>query len=286
MTRATSTVMGRLIDLIDRQRRRSSHDGVALQVLEPLYQALAIHRGELAPTLRFVRHHGLTCQGGPFAGMRYPRSAVIRVPGLVASLAGTYELELHPMIKSLIASRPRLLVNIGAGDGYYAIGMARRCPELKVIAYEADAYRVSVCRQLARLNGVENRVELHSVCTPDDLAALPAEPGAAVIADCEGAERELIDPGRVGWLRDATLLIEVHESIDPSLPAQLEGRFEPSHDLDWITPSRRYVWDPEYLLGWSAGLSPAQLEMVMAELRPVRTPWLWAVRAAGAMVRS
>jgi hypothetical protein len=269
--------MRRLIDFIDRLRRRSPRDGLALQVLEPLYQAVAIHRGELGPTLRFVRHHGLTCQAGPFSGMRYPRSAVIRVQGLVASLAGTYELELHPAIESLIASGPRVLVNIGAGDGYYAVGMARRCPDLRVIAYEADPYRVPICRQLSLRNGVNDRIDLRGVCTPDDLSALPSQPRMAVIADCESAERELIDPARVDWLRDAMLLIEVHESIDPALPAQLTERLEPSHDLDWITPSRRYVWDPEYSLGWSAGISPAQLEMVMAELRPVRTPWLLAV---------
>jgi hypothetical protein len=277
MTRASPTALRRLIDLIDHQRRRSSRDGLLVQVLEPLYQALAIHRGALAPTLRFVRHHGLTCQGGPFAGMRYPRTAILRIPGLVAHLAGTYELELHPAVESLIASRPSLLVNIGAGDGYYAVGMAHRCPDLKLIAYEADPYRVAISSQIARLNGLEDRVEQRGACTPNDLADLASEPGMAVIADCESAERELIDPDRVAWLRDASLLIEVHESIDPDLPALLEERLKPSHALEWIMPSKRYVWDREYQMGWSAGLSPAQLEMVMTELRPVRTPWLSAI---------
>jgi hypothetical protein len=280
MSRDSSTATRRLIDLVDRGRQRAPRDGLLLQVLEPLYQALAIHRGTLTPTLRFVGHHGLTCRGGPFAGLRYPRAALLRIPGLVAHLAGTYELELHPVVESLIARRPPLLVNIGAGDGYYAVGMALRCPDLAVIAYEADPYRVPICRRIARLNGVEQRIEQRGICTPDDLASLPAEPGTAVIADCESAERELIDPDRVEWLRSSTLLIEVHESIDADLPAQLEQRLKPSHALEWITPSKRYVWDPEYSMGWSAGLSPAQLEMVMAELRPVRTPWLWATPRA------
>jgi hypothetical protein len=272
--------MRRLIDLIDRYRQRSSREGRLLQLLEPLYQMLAVHRGALGPTVRFVRHHGLRCRGGPFAGVRYPRSAILRIPGLVAHLAGTYEIELHQAVESLIRSQPSLVINIGAGDGYYAVGMAHRCPGVKVIAYEPDPYRVRICRQVARLNRVGDRIDQRGACTPNELAALPAESGTAVIADCESAERELIDPGRVGWLRHASLLIEVHEFLDSGLPAQLEERLKPSHSLEWITPGKRYVWDPEYAMGWSAGLSPLQQETVMAELRPVRTPWLWAIPLA------
>ena len=149
-----------------------------------------------------------------------------------------------------------------------------------MIAYEADPYLAPISRLTARLNRVEDRIDQRGVCTPDDLAALPVQSGVVVICDCESAERELIDPERVGWLRDASLLVEVHEAVDPDLPAQLEERLKPSHALEWIMPSRRYVWDSEYSAGWSAGLSPAQLEMVMTELRPVRTPWLWAVPRA------
>ena len=269
--------MQRLIEFIDRHRQRSARDGTLIQVLEPAYQMLAVHRGAFSPTLRFVAHHGLGVGGGPFAGMRYPGSAPLRVPGLVAYLAGTYELELHQALESLLESHPDLIVNIGAGDGYYAVGMARRCQQARVIAYEADPYRARICRQLARLNDVDDRIDQGGVCTPDELAALRPPPNTVVIADCEGAERQLIDPGRAPWLRHARLLIEVHEVSDPDLPGELEERLEGSHSVELIAPGKRYVWDPEYAMGWRAGLSPAQQEMVMAELRPVRTPWLWAV---------
>jgi hypothetical protein len=268
--------MQRLIELIDRHRQRSPRDGTAIQILEPAYQALAVQRGSLLPTLRFVRHHGLRVTGGPFAGVRYPLSAILRIPDVVPYLAGTYELELHQVVERLISIQPRVIINIGSGDGYYAVGMSRRCRDAKVLAYEADPYRVRICSQIARLNGADGRIEQRGVCTPGELAALrpPADP--AVIADCESAEAELIDPGRVGWLERSALLIEVHEYLDPSLPATLEERLQGTHALEWIRPSRRYVHDPEYAQGWSAELSPVQMEMVMSELRPVRTPWLYA----------
>jgi hypothetical protein len=270
--------MRRLIEPIDRYRQRTRRDGRLIQILEPLHQMLAVHRGSLLPTMRFVRHHGFRVGGGPFAGVRYPRSAILCIPGLVPHLAGTYELELHEAVEALIRSQPNLIINIGSGEGYYAVGMARRCPGAKVLAYEADPYRARISSKVARLNGVDDRIDQQGVCTLDALADLRPPAATAVISDCEGAEAELIDPARVTWLRRSTLLIEVHEFLDPELPAKLQERLEATHSLEWRRPSKRYVLDqdPKYLMGWTADLSPVQQEMLMSELRPVRTPWLWA----------
>jgi hypothetical protein len=128
-------------------------------------------------TLRFVRRNGLSVQTGPFTGLRYPRLGVLRVPGLGARLLGSYEVELHPVIETLIATRPPLVVNIGAPDGYYAVGMALRCERAQVLAYEPEPYRSRVCAMPARMNGVADRVEHRGLCTPESLAAIDAPRG-------------------------------------------------------------------------------------------------------------
>jgi hypothetical protein len=268
--------MRRLIELTYRYARRRPRDGRLIRILEPLYQTFAVHRGSLRPTLRFVRSHGLEVSGGPFAGVRYPRSAVLRIPRLVPHLAGTYEIELHPALEAVIRSQPSLIVNIGSGFGYYAVGMARRCPEAKVLAYEDDPYRVRVCADFARLNGVDGQIDQRGLCTPDALADLHPPAGSAVIADCEGAEAELIEPARIDWLRHSTLVIEVHEHLDAALPGKLGERLAQTHSMEWIRPRKRYLLDPEYRAGWRAGFSLIQQEMMMSEPRPVRTSWLWA----------
>ena len=81
-----------------------------------------IQRGSTRAILRFVRRYGFTVRAGPFAGLTYPRSAVLQMPSFTSRLAGTYESELHPVIETLVRSQPRLLINLGAGDGYYAVG--------------------------------------------------------------------------------------------------------------------------------------------------------------------
>ena len=267
--------MRRVVDLIDRCNRRIPRDSRRARVFEPLARMLKF-RGTTRFTLRFVRHHGLTVGAGPFAGLRYPRSALLHASGLVTQLAGTYELELHGVVEALVRAQPRLIVNIGAGDGYYLVGMALRCPDAHLVGFEADPYRARVCADLARFNAVTDRLDLRGACTAEGLARLDPPHLTAVICDCDGAEAELIDPAQVGWLRRATLLVEVHEPLEPGVEAKLHERLHRTHSLEWIQPSRRYLADPTSRMLWSLGLSPFQLEMLMSELRPVPTPWLWA----------
>src|SRR3954454_22153756 len=103
-----------------------------------------------AVTRRFVAWHGLTVSGGPFARLVYPDRAPI---SLVPKLLGIYERELHGAIEAAIRAQPDVIVNVGAADGYYAVGLARRLPAATVIAYEADAGQRELCRRVAAANG-------------------------------------------------------------------------------------------------------------------------------------
>jgi hypothetical protein len=264
-----------LFTLIDRLRRRLPRDGRAIRVLEPTLRMLTVERGIARPTWTFVRHRGLRVSAGPFAGLAYPRSLAIHVPALAARLAGSYESELHDAVERLAASDPQLVVNVGAGDGLYAVGMALRCPGAGVIAYELDPYPARVCRGVAEHNGVASRVRLRGACTVEGLAGVEAPGRTVLISDCEGAEDELVDPERVPWLRDASLLIEVHEAFSPGLTARLHDRLANSHELETIPAARRYLED--HPMFWEVpGLSLVQQERLMSELRPWRTLWLLA----------
>ena len=54
----------------------------------------------LAPIVdEYVAREGLTVQGGPFAGMRYPRQ-LAQVP----KLTGAYEFELHEALREWVAA--------------------------------------------------------------------------------------------------------------------------------------------------------------------------------------
>jgi hypothetical protein len=223
-------------------------------------------------TERFVAHHGLTVQRGPFAGMRFPRFAVGRGEMIVPQLLGTYEEELHPVFEKL-AQRPfSRIVDIGASDGYYAVGMALRWPEARITASEMNAFPARVCRAMAAANGVTDRVELHGECTVEALRRFSPAGEAFVLCDAEGAEAVLMDPEQVPWLRSATLIVELHEFASPGVRELILRRFEPSHHTEVLDSRRRYPGDYT-ALSEVPRITYIDRELGVNEFRPVRISW-------------
>lgn len=250
---------------------------MSISLPQSLTDAIRLQRGSLLVRARFVRRNGLRVAAGPFAGLRYPRATLLRVPDLTARLVGSYEFELRAAVERLLARRPGVVVNAGAGDGYYAVGLVLRDPDLRVITYEADPERRRLLAAVAALNRVDGRIEIRGTCTVAELAALDLAPGAALICDVEGAEEDLVDIGSVPWLRAAPMIVESHESFRPGLTERLIERLAPTHELTRIEAEHRRLEDHPAV--WELpGASAIQKEALISELRPWRTVWLAASR--------
>ena len=208
---------------------------------------------------------------GPFAGMVYPvrASEGARLPRML----GVYEASLAPVIETIIARAYPVVIDIGAAEGYYAVGLARRMPESRILARDGDARALHLCARLAEANGVAGRIEIGGVMGPRDFDAL--EPGQAVIiCDIEGSEVELLDPEAAPGLLAADLLVEVHEGMRPGAMDVLCQRFEATHRLTRI--ERKL--DDTPLTGWMERLNDLDRLLLLWEWRSSPTPWLWMER--------
>lgn len=176
-------------------------------------------------------------RSGPFAGMRFTWedwNPSFSAP--FPKMMGTYELELHPIIERIIARPPRRIVEIGAADGYYAVGFARRLPRTEIVAFEELATGRELLTRFATLNGVRERIQMHGRCEPDTLRAT-LQPGDILMLDVEGYERVLIDPAAVPALVHTPILVECHDALVPGVSALLESRFQATHAITRI-PNR------------------------------------------------
>jgi hypothetical protein len=244
------------------------------QQITALEQELDLTR--LDPTRWPIRHYvdnrGLSVQAGPFEGLTFPADVVGHpevADSLAAKLIGCYERELHPAIERALATPPSMFVNIGAGDGYYAVGVALRSPGAVVHAFDFDEGRQATCAALAELNGVAERVHVHAGCDSRWLAQMPDD--ALLLVDCEGCEAELLDPGLAPPLRHATLIVELHDFLDSRSSRRIVERFGQSHRIERIEAQPRHVDDfPDLeFLGWK------QREIAVSEFR--FRPMEWAV---------
>jgi hypothetical protein len=226
---------------------------------------------EAAAVLDALRaRHGLVVQAGPFTGTQYIDGAA--GSHILPKLLGSYEEELHDVVNRAISRRHTTVVNIGCGEGYYAVGLARCLPGATVFAFDSDPIARHLCRQLAARNAVERRVIVAGACSGNELRGLMLH-DALVVCDCEGYELELLDPERVPGLRHAHLLVELHDCFNPEISRTIVGRFEQTHTVTLIAQTdrrRTRVTSAAF-----ADLTPDQQRVATDEGRVGPTPWAY-----------
>lgn len=153
-------------------------------------------------------------RNGPFAGLRYPNLTSCG-SALHAKIVGTYERELQPFFAGLLdRQRLPLIYDVGCAEGYYAVGIARRLPSARVVAFDISPDARTRCRQMADANGVSARVEIRERCRVDDLRAAPWAGGGLLVCDCEGAEADLFPPDLPARLACTHVVVELHQSLE------------------------------------------------------------------------
>jgi hypothetical protein len=227
-------------------------------------------------TARYLRWSKFVVQTGPFRGLRY----IDRACGsaLAPKIAGTYERELKPFLDQLIIGSPDALVDVGAAEGYYAVGAAVAGWCQHIVAFESDPAARQAMSELMARNGVDaSRIELRGSCTPVELEGVLARyQHPAVIMDVEGFEAFLLDPIRVPHLRTCRLLVEYHDFVLCGLRDEIVRRMNPTHAITAIEQEPRRA-DDLVCTDPLIRLLPERIRRrVLSEQRPFpHHGWLW-----------
>ncbi len=234
-------------------------------------------RLRLGPTGLLNRYVLWKCGGvvwqGPFRGMRYVEHAV--GSAYYPKILGTYEKELQPLMDVLLLKDWALVSNVGAAEGYYAVGCKIRCQTAQVVAFEAKESAHALIRQLSELNGVSLDIRGH--CSTEQLAQVLGVEGAKLlIVDVEGFEVTLLDPSELPSLRDCHILAELHEAHAPGVEALLASRLGPSHRVQIIRQKTRQRTDFPLESWFAAAYPDPHILSMLNEGRRRGTDWLWA----------
>ena len=189
-------------------------------------------RGALAPVV--LR--------GPFAGLQYPEHGAVGST-YWPKLLGAYECELAPTIEALISKSFSHVLDIGAAEGYYAVGLARRLTTARVIAFEGSPKGQRLLHAMAVKNGTDDRIRIEGWC---DLRALrniapTLPPGRTLlICDAESSEYDLLDPAAVPELARWDMLVELHRRSSIGDPRSwATWTFQSTHAVSFIDAEPR-----------------------------------------------
>jgi len=227
-----------------------------------------------------VRRTGETVAAGPFRGMKYVSSGIYSV--YYPKLLGVYERELHPVVEAICRLAPDRIIDVGAAEGYYAVGLRLRNPAATVVAFEQEEAGRQLIGEMAARNGVTDRLCIRGRCEPADLhTELTAARRPVVVCDVEGYESMLLDPAAVAGLAAAHVLVEVHEFVVPGVGELIRERFRPTHRIEEIKQTDRTRADYPYLSWFTRLLPRAYATCAVEEYRPARMSWLWLEPLAG-----
>src|SRR5262249_16245926 len=149
----------------------------------------------------------------------------------------------HDVVESVIAWRPHFLIDIGAAEGYYAVGFGRRLPETRIVAFEADEAARYILAAHAEINQVRN-ITIAGLADCDRIANCVRldeldRCRMVVVCDCEGHELDLMCKKQVPLLENAMIICELHEFAKQGITGELIERFSATHRIDLIRAEPR-----------------------------------------------
>ncbi|WP_143226557.1 hypothetical protein [Actibacterium pelagium] len=225
---------------------------------------------------KLARQLDYQVQRGPFAGLQLPPKGSWSDLDLFAKLIGSYEQEVFDFLEAEIRQDPDLVINIGASEGFYAVGLKRRLASSEVYTFDIDIPSRGSLQECAATNSVSVHV-LTEFAFSDPLTSIA---GIArrpfFVVDCEGCEAGVVDmPASV---RDrSSFLIELHDLFHPGLSEMLVETLKDSHDLQIASQQSRQVED----FAEVSQFSPVIGAVLLNEFRAGQMQWLYATPKGG-----
>jgi len=180
----------------------------------------------------FINSIGTDIINGPFKGMKYISESVgsCHMPKIL----GIYENEIYPTLLNFL-SNSDLFVEIGAAEGYYAVGSAIKYPNLNVIAFEMDKTGRQYISNLKKRNNVDN-VEIRKKFSDVDFFSIQksAYNRITYLIDIEGEEINIFSKYH-NHFNNSYFIIEIHDRVSNEIESYLKRFYSNTHNT-YIIP--------------------------------------------------
>ena len=179
--------------------------------------AIYLHRRRLAAQINNLFRS--TVAYGPFKGLKFSTANNMWGDERGAMILGLYEQEVLESLARIPKDKYKTIADLGAADGYYAIGSLVSNMFDVAYAFEASEDRRKAILENAVLNGVADRIHIRGLADRSFYKLIPTDvlAGSVILVDIEGAEFELFDREVFSALRNSVIIIEVHDDSEDRL---------------------------------------------------------------------
>jgi hypothetical protein len=213
-------------------------------------------------------------KAGPFAGMKLSNEGWWGGSDKAARLLGSYEDSIQEKIYLLSEEITAAnFVDIGAADGYFAIGVSRFPSIEKVFAFEVSEIGRNSLQHNALINDIHNII-IDGLADVEKISIIEDQNERLIyLIDIEGAEYELLSKDFLSVVRNSHLIVELHPFLvanGDSKQSSLLNRCEDYFHINFIDhfPKPRPTDD-------MLGLNEDEVLLAYSEGRAVPMQWLF-----------
>jgi lipopolysaccharide biosynthesis glycosyltransferase len=153
-----------------------------------------------------------TVKYGPFKGLKLSQQTWWSRASRGLMFMGIYEQEVLQRLSALPATYDKF-IDVGAADGYYAVGSVVSGQFKKCFAYEVSEKGQEAVRRNATLNDVQSKVTVHGLANGESIKAVVGDSSSefVVLVDIEGAEFDFLTVEMFKTLENSVIIVENHE---------------------------------------------------------------------------
>ena len=160
-----------------------------------------------------VKEHGRVVANGPFANMKM-NSQTWGGFDINAKILGTYESHVIDELIAISQTNSGPFIDIGAADGFFAIGAVISGIADETYAFEVDDLsRCSIAKN-ASDNNLSESIHIREVANTQTISdVLKKERKAKILIDIEGGEYELLDYDFLDKISKCDVIVELHPNL-------------------------------------------------------------------------
>lgn len=192
---------------------------------------------------------------------------------LSSVLIGFYEKEIIDDIFNL-NKKFETFINIGAGDGLYATGIAKKNIAKKVIAFEMSKKQQKLIIKISKLNNVHKKISVQGYLDKEKLKTiLRLNNKNLILIDIEGNEFDLLTTEILQLMKKSVIYVELHDKYFKNgkiLKNKLIKNASNLYDISIIKQMGRNPFE----LAKLNGLTNDQMWLACSEGRGFNMEWL------------
>ena len=160
-----------------------------------------------------------TIKYGPFKGIKIEKDKWWGNLDSASQCLGLYELEILNYLKKYKFDKNKkfdTFIDIGAADGYYAIGMLYSGLTSQSVCFEISPKGREVIQKNWENNGSKGKLKIYGKATPKKILNLSDTlfENTLILIDIEGNEFDLLDKDVLYKIKNCIIIIEIHNWIN------------------------------------------------------------------------